>query len=47
MSILFVIQELLSALHERHEEWLIRNKFPVPAPVVVSIYDIFIYTLSY
>lgn len=29
-------QELLVALHERHEEWLIQKKFPVPAPVMVS-----------
>ena len=29
-------QELLLALHERHEEWLIQKKFPVPAPVMVS-----------
>lgn len=27
--------ELLNALHERHEEWLIQRKFPVPAPVMV------------
>ncbi|XP_022808333.1 thymidine kinase 2, mitochondrial-like [Stylophora pistillata] len=27
--------ELLNALHERHEEWLIQGKFPVPAPVMV------------
>ena len=27
--------ELLCALHDRHEEWLIREKFPVPAPVIV------------
>lgn len=27
--------ELLCALHERHEEWLIQEKFPVPAPVMI------------
>ena len=27
--------ELLYALHERHEEWLIQGKFPVSAPVIV------------
>ncbi|XP_020607429.1 thymidine kinase 2, mitochondrial-like [Orbicella faveolata] len=27
--------ELLVALHERHEEWLIQKKFPIPAPVMV------------
>lgn len=29
-------QELLVTLHERHEEWLIQKKFPVPAPVMVN-----------
>lgn len=33
----FNYQELLNALHERHEEWLIQGKFPIPAPVMVSI----------
>ena len=32
----FCVQELLNALHERHEEWLIQGKFPVPAPVMVN-----------
>lgn len=32
----FCLQELLNALHERHEEWLIQRKFPVPAPVMVN-----------
>ncbi|XP_068721270.1 thymidine kinase 2, mitochondrial-like [Montipora capricornis] len=27
--------DLLVALHERHEEWLIQEKFPIPAPVFV------------
>ena len=36
MSSPFCLQELLNALHERHEEWLIQRKFPVPAPVMVN-----------
>lgn len=32
----YCCQELLVALHERHEEWLIQKKFPIPAPVMVS-----------
>jgi len=27
--------EFLTALHERHEAWLGRGEFPIPAPVVV------------
>lgn len=26
--------EYLSALHELHEDWLVRDKYPLPAPVV-------------
>lgn len=27
--------EFLEDLHRRHEEWLVREQFPVPAPVIV------------
>ena len=27
--------EFLEELHRRHEEWLVREQFPVPAPVIV------------
>ena len=28
-------QEYLSDLHRRHEEWLVREQFPLPAPVTI------------
>ena len=28
-------QEYLADLHQRHEEWLVREQFPVPAPVTI------------
>ena len=28
-------QEYLSDLHRRHEEWLVREQFPVPAPLAI------------
>ena len=28
-------QEYLTELHRRHEEWLVREQFPVPAPTVI------------
>jgi len=27
--------DLLVALHRQHEEWLMKGKFPIPAPVMV------------
>jgi len=27
--------EFLTAIHKRHEEWLLQKKFPEPAPVLV------------
>ena len=28
-------QEYLTDLHRRHEEWLVREQFPVPAPLTI------------
>ena len=28
-------QEYLTDLHQRHEEWLVREQFPVPAPLTI------------
>ena len=28
-------QEYLTELHRRHEEWLVREQFPLPAPVTI------------
>lgn len=29
-----ITEEFISVLHDRHEDWLIREKFPLPAPVL-------------
>ena len=33
---LLFFQSFIEDLHELHEDWLMKEKYPVPAPVLVS-----------